>query len=168
MIGLEMLFQTKLEPSELLFGTGIIDEVVVDTDEVVAEKLAKHNVNGWDYEKAIEAIKQARQRAEHISYDLWLYYSITYFDEQELETYDIFSAATLLTSIITGWYGGFGSELYDKERKIEQRWRFLENRLIEMGCEATTIAKIAIEFLTDQYKKPREYFDKFKEPSAIY
>jgi hypothetical protein len=164
MSGLEMLFEIKLEPSELLFST----KFKRITDEVVAEKLAKHGVNGWTYEKALEAIKQARQQAEHISYDLWLYYSIAYFDEQELETYDIFSAAALLTSIITGWYGGFGTELYDKERKIEQRWRFLENRLIEMGCDAETIAKIAIEFLSDQYRKPKEYFDKFKEPLAIY
>jgi len=162
MPGLEMLFGTKIEPSEILFST----EFKRITDEVVAEKLAKHEVNGWDYEKALEVVKQARQQAEHISQDLWLYYSIAYFDEQELETYDIFSAATLLTSIITGWYGGFGSELYDKERQIEQRWRFLENRLIEMGCEATTIAKIAIEFLSDQYKKPIDHFAKDKKPAG--
>jgi len=124
-------------------------------------------VNGWNLAKAQEAIKQAMEY-EYTSHDLWLYCSIDHFDRQGLERYDIFSAAGLLTYIVTGWYGGFGTESYEKERKIEQRWQFLENRLIEMGCEVKTIAKIAVEFLTDQYKKPAEHFAKDKEPSGIY
>ncbi len=41
------------------------------------------------------------------------------------------SYAALMSYLVTGWYGGFGTELYEKERKIENRvFNLFFNRLV--------------------------------------
>ena len=151
-MGLEMLFkEVQLNPYDF-FCPPTVARVREKFywGNVVPAILAELKVNGWNEAEAQKAVDQALKA--NLRHDIWLYASLAYAHKIGLEETDKYSFASLLTYIITGWYGGFGTENYEKERKIEKRWLFLQNRLIENQCSPATIAKIAIIFLEDQYK----------------
>ena len=158
MVGIEMLFKTTIEPSKLL-----TKQQFPEAGDLAIAPILENII---DKDKVLDVLRNAREQNNR--HDLWLYYSLAYAYVNGFRDIDLYSFAGLLTSIVTGWYGGFGTDYYEKERKIEQRWQFLENRLIEMGCNEETIVKIAIIFLVDQYKKDEKEFKKDPEPTGIY
>jgi len=123
------------------------------TAEEVAEALVEENVNMYTKEQAMEVVEEALDGDQE--HDEWLFpatwYAHTHLKE-DLDYKDRMSFASLLTSVVTGWYGGYGTEMYRKERKIEDKCLYLLNRLVENDTSALAAAKMIKTFMEDQYK----------------
>jgi len=119
----------------------------------VAQTLAKLKINGWSEEQAKKELEILWQVQDVLASDLWLYYAIHHAHKKypNASRKDICSFATLCESFFTGFYGGFGTEFYEKERKIENQGRFLLNRLAEITVSDLTKAKILLLFMEDKY-----------------
>jgi len=122
----------------------------VSIDET-AKIMAEKNVNGWSVEEAKKHVKDVLKNK--IGGDHHLYFALAYAHKQGLNYYDAASYAGLLTSLITGWYGGFGTDMYEKERDIENKAIFLINRLMEIKVSHETIAEVIKIVCLDLYKR---------------
>lgn len=142
-MGVEQTFRIHLEPRAVYFG--FLD------DGKVARCLGKLRVNGWSEEEALRAVEDARRGGDRGN--LHLYYALAWGDMNGLEGVDLYSMASLLSYAISGYYGGFGTENYEKERKVEKRWIYLFNRLVECMCDPLTTARIAALFIVSQYRR---------------
>lgn len=107
----------------------------------------------WNNVEKITPKYQTLREPEATESDRWLAYSIhhavTKFPNADKR--DQYSFAALCQSFFTGWYGGFGTETYEKERKIQNQAIFLLNRLTEISVSDEAKAKILLIFLEDKY-----------------
>ena len=63
---------------------------------------------------------------------------------------DLCSFASLIEYFSTGWYGGYGAELYEKERSIEMKTRNFYTKL-EKDLSNKEKSIELIKFIEDQY-----------------
>lgn len=138
-----------------IYGVKIAPQDVLGefTVEEVAEALVEENVNQYNKEQAMKVVEERLNGdSEH---DKWLFpatwYAYTHLKD-DLDYKDRASFASLLTSIVTGWYGGYGTDMYKKEKKIEDKCLYLLNRLVENDTSALAAAKMIKIFMEDQYK----------------
>jgi hypothetical protein len=135
---IEDFLNVKLDPKEI-FGE-VSDEELIKT----AREL------GWG-QASIDHLENSRKEVGFRS-DMYIYYALYKGKQEGLIDTDLFSFAGLISGLISGLHGGFGTDTYKKEEIIEYRAIDEYNLLVKSKADPLTIARVIVEFCLEQYK----------------
>jgi hypothetical protein len=135
---IEDFLNIKLDPKEI-FGE-VSDEELVRT----AQEL------GWD-QANMEHLENSRKDGGFRS-DMYIYYGLYKGKQEGLKDTDLYSFAGLISGLLSGLHGGFGTDTYKKEEIIEYKAIDEYNLLVKAGLDPLNIARVIVEFCLEQYK----------------